>query len=65
MTGKLMIVSEQAGHIFNELTWITRLPMGDGFIRIPASKIGEYLKECYARRATTPVDANNTSSERV
>jgi len=50
MTGKYMIVSEQAGHIFNELTWIMRLPRGDGFVRVPANRIREYLMEVYVKR---------------
>jgi len=50
MTGKYMIVSEQVAHIFNELTWIMRLPRGDGFICIPANRIGEYLMKVYVKR---------------
>jgi hypothetical protein len=61
MTGKYMIVSEQAKHIFNELTWITRLPIGDKCIRIPANRIGEYLMKCYVKKNAK----FNTSTERV
>ena len=50
---KSMVVNEEYGHIYEKLTWILRLPVGEGYIRIPASRVGEYLKEWITHKGFT------------